>query len=61
MKKYKVSSTTNSFDPYILEVNDNGIVVDDGQNGILIGSKFESLKTFWDGYEGEYNITEHGK
>jgi hypothetical protein len=61
-KKYTISSVADQFVPFEITVDGEGIVLDDSNNGILIGSKFESLVRYWKGFEGEngYNITEKG-
>ena len=55
-KRHRISSASNLFEPYILVVNKDGYVEDiEGNkiNGIVIGSKYESLKQFWLKFEGE--------
>lgn len=62
-KTYKISSEHNLWEPSTIQVNDKGFIVDVQPMvgaSIVIGSKFESMKAFWESFQGEnaYKIEE---
>lgn len=54
-KNYKISSAGKLWDDYIIEVNDKGFIsgVSPADGSIVIGSKFESMRAFWEKFQGE--------
>lgn len=54
MKKYRVSSAGNLWDSYELEVDKDGYITWVSQrNDMVIGSKFSSIREWWNKFEGE--------
>lgn len=59
-KKYRVSSAHGLWDDVVITVHNGIVVASSYKKGVEIGSSFESLKTYWNSFEGEnkYLITE---
>ena len=60
IKTYKVSSEKGLWDDVILTVQKGIVIGSSYKRGVEIGSNFESLKSYWEQFEGEnkYVITE---
>lgn len=61
-KKYKISSVADLWESSVIEVDKKGFIcrVEPLSSSIVVGSKFESMKAFWESFEGEsaYKIEE---
>ena len=59
-KKYRVSSAENLWQEVVVTVHKGVIVESSYKRGVEIGSNFESMRRYWEQFEGEnkYIITE---
>jgi len=59
-KKYRVSSAENLWQEVVVTVHKGVIVESSYKRGVEIGSNFESMRKYWEQFEGEnkYIITE---